>query len=73
MAEQIPGTLFVLLVALAAYMLDDCRPILILALGCATGWQTFNTGLSTSVRNALMLISVGLWAAAFLFLLTKVL
>ena len=70
MAEQIPGTLFILLVALAAYMLGDARPILILALGCAAGWQTFNP--DRMISNWARAIALVLWVAAFLFLLIKV-
>lgn len=62
MAEQIPGTLFVLLVALAAYMLDDARPVLILALACAAGWQTFNP--NPTVANLFRVVALILWVCA---------
>ena len=70
-AEQIPGTLYVLLVALAAWMIGDAVTVVILALGCAAGWAvSVPTGRNTS--KFFFVVALALWALAFVVLLTRI-
>ena len=69
LAEQIPGTLFVLLVALAAFMNQDPDVILILAAGCAAGWASY----TALIPWVFWVVSLGLWAWAFILLATRIL
>jgi hypothetical protein len=69
--EQIPGTLFVLLTALAAIQYSDPGLILLLlALGCAAGWGTFGT-YGPTTKLGFTLVAFALWAGGFLLTLAK--
>lgn len=70
MFELVPGTLFIVLMALAAYMVNDFTVVIILALGCAAGWQTF--GPDPKWANAFRLLSLALWALAVVLLVVRI-
>jgi hypothetical protein len=70
---QVPGTLFVLLIALAALQYSNPGPtLLLLALGCACGWGAMS-GYGDRWTASLFFLALVLWALAFLLALTKVL
>ena len=68
LAEQIPGTLFVLLMALAAYMNQDPDVIFILAIGCVAGWLSFNPTFGAYAWFG----SIVIWALAGFLLFTRI-
>ena len=71
-AEQVPGTLFVLLCTLVAWMVGSEAAILLLALGCAIGWVAMDPGFSNT-RQWAFFAALLVWAAAFLYLTYEVL
>lgn len=72
LAEQIPGALFVVLVALVSWMVGEPIPILVLALGCAVGWWGMCED-DTGRRQYVLFIALAIWAIAFVYLSWKVL
>lgn len=71
-AEQIPGTLFVLLAGLAAWALGEPGALLGLAAGCAFGWWSM-IGHEQRVREVAFWLACAFWAVSFLYLVWKVL
>ncbi len=69
--EQIPGTLFVFLVTLVAFLVGEPGVILLLALGCAAGWGGMIES-EPSRRRWLLYLALGVWAIAYLYLVWKV-
>lgn len=69
--EQVSGTLFILLTAAAAWYFQDMPAILVLAAGCACGWQSY----SPDERLALWakLAALCLWVFAFILVLWRLL
>ena len=70
--EQVPGTLFVLLCALAAWAIQAPEALLGLALGCAVGWWMMIED-HASRQSACFFLALAAWAASFLYLAWKVL
>jgi hypothetical protein len=69
--EQIPGSLFVLLVALLATQYSNPGPILLaLAIGCAFGWASYYP--NSVVKTTTAIAALAFWALAFILALTKV-
>lgn len=69
----LPGALFVLLMALAAWMNKDPDVVFILALACAVGWASqLEDTLPLSVRTFCWFVAIALWAAASILLLTRI-
>lgn len=68
--EQIPGTLFVLLTAWVGMSYNQDLAVLILALGCAAGWQTYNP--HPTFASIARLVALALWTIGFLIILQGV-
>lgn len=70
MAEQVPGTLFILLVAVVGLLIGQYLAVLLLAVGCVAGWQTFHP--SASVREIAWWLAMAFWFTGFMFIFAKV-
>lgn len=71
--EQVPGTLFVLLLALVAWMISAPVGLLLLAAGCACGWVFQTDSDNGAVSGAAFAGAMLFWTAAFVYLSWKVL
>lgn len=69
-AAQIPGTIFVLLIALAAFMNQDPDVVFILAIACACGWAHYALPYPASL--ALWWACILVSAFASILLLTRI-
>lgn len=68
---QLPGSLFVALVALVAYATGQWDALMLLALGCAFGWVSFSP--DTSVAVLATWTALALWALTFILVLVRIL
>lgn len=69
--EQIPGSLFVGLVALVAYATGQWGSLLLLALGCAFGWASFAP--EPTFANGARWAALGAWLLAFILVSIRIL
>lgn len=67
--EQLPGTLFVVLLALAAFLNKDPDVIFLLAIACAAGWFSYS-GIPAAIY--LWWACIALNAVAALTLATRI-
>lgn len=66
--EQIPGTLFILLLATLALTLGEHRIILLLAFGCAAGGASFSPGWYVPAT----ILALAAWGFSFLLLFIRI-
>lgn len=69
--EQIPGTLFVILLALVAYATGQWDALMLLSAACAVGWLSFHP--LPKVAKGAMLTALTLWVFDFLLVLIRIL
>lgn len=67
--EQVPGTLFVVLLAVLATVMGEYDVLLILALGCAAAWASFGD----YARTLFFTATLGLCSIAVLLLFIRIL
>lgn len=68
--EQIPGTLFIILLALVAYATGQWDAILLLALGCAAGWASFAP--EEALADSSRWTALGFWALSFVLISIRI-
>jgi hypothetical protein len=71
--EQIPGTLFVIILLLVGLATASYFSLMLLALGCALGWLGFSRDLDYRVRNGVNLVALLVWAYVFIALTLEIL
>lgn len=68
--EQIPGSLFVIILLAMGLALQEYEALFLLALGCAAGWQTFNP--SEKIAGPARIVALLFWTVSFILLAERI-